>query len=124
MPQFVRGDGGYIVRGKTKEDEESLLKDAKILEQAGAFIVLLEGIKSDVAAKITSELSVPTIGIGAGVGCDGQVLVWSDMFGFYEEFKPKFVKRYMQGAKLIREALNEYVSEVKEQKFPNDEFSY
>jgi len=124
MPQFVRGDGGYIVRGKTKEDEEALLKDAKILEQAGAFVILLEGIKSDVAAKITKELSVPTIGIGAGIGCDGQVLVWSDMFGFFEEFKPKFVKRYMEGAKLIREALSEYVSEVKEQKFPSDRFSY
>ncbi len=124
MPQFVRGDGGYIVRGKTKEDEEELLKDAKILEQAGAFAILLEGIKSEVATKITNTLSVPTVGIGAGVGCDGQVLVWSDMFGFFEEFKPKFVKRYMQGAKLIREALSEYVEDVKSGKFPSSEYSY
>jgi len=124
MPQSVRGEGGYRVRGKTKEDAEALLKDAKILEQAGAFALLLEGIKSDVAAQITKEVSIPTIGIGAGVGCDGQVLVWSDMFGFFEEFKPKFVKKYLDGAKLIREALVEYKNEVKEGKFPTDEFSY
>jgi 3-methyl-2-oxobutanoate hydroxymethyltransferase len=124
MPQSVRGEGGYRVRGKTKEDAEALLKDAKILEQAGAFALLLEGIKSDVATQITKEVSIPTIGIGAGVGCDGQVLVWSDMFGFFEEFKPKFVKKYLDGAKLIREALVEYKNEVKEGKFPTDEFSY
>jgi len=124
MPQFVRGEGGYIVRGKTKEDEEELLKDAKALEEAGAFIVLLEGIKSDVAAKITKSLKVPTIGIGAGVGCDGQVLVWSDMFGFFEEFKPKFVKKYLDGAKLIRDSLEEYTKEVKSGEFPTDEYSY
>ena len=124
MPQFVRGEGGYVVRGKTKEDEEELLKDAKILEQAGAFALLLEGIKSEVAAKITKSVNIPTIGIGAGVGCDGQVLVWSDMFGFFEEFKPKFVKKYLDGAKLIREALSEYKKEVKEGKFPTEEFSY
>jgi 3-methyl-2-oxobutanoate hydroxymethyltransferase len=124
MPQFVRGEGGYKVRGKTKEDAEALLKDAKILEQAGAFALLLEGIKSDVAAQITKEVSVPTIGIGAGVGCDGQVLVWSDMFGFFEEFKPKFVKQYLDGAKLIKSALKEYVEDVKSGRFPSQEFSY
>jgi 3-methyl-2-oxobutanoate hydroxymethyltransferase len=124
MPQFVRGEGGYIVRGKTPEDEAKLLKDATILQEAGAFAILLEGIKSEVATKITNELKVPTIGIGAGVGCDGQVLVWSDMFGFFEEFKPKFVKQYMQGAKLIREALSEYVEDVKSGTFPSDEYSY
>jgi len=124
MPQSVRGDGGYIVRGKSQEDEDNLLKDAKILEQAGAFAMVLEGIKSDVATKISSELKIPTIGIGAGAGCDGQVLVWSDMFGFYEEFKPKFVKQYMQGAKLIRESLSSYVKDVKSGNFPTDEYSY
>jgi 3-methyl-2-oxobutanoate hydroxymethyltransferase len=124
MPQFVRGEGGYAVRGKTQEDAQKLYNDAKILEQAGAFALLLEGIKSDVAANITKEANIPTIGIGAGVGCDGQVLVWSDMFGFFEEFKPKFVKKYMDGAKLIREALREYKTEVKEGKFPTDKFSY
>jgi len=124
MPQFVRGEGGYVVRGKTPADAQSLYEDAKILEQAGAFALLLEGIKSDVSAEITKNASIPTIGIGAGVDCDGQVLVWSDMFGFFEEFKPKFVKKYLDGAKLIREALNEYKTEVKEGKFPTKEFSY
>jgi len=124
MPQSVRGEGGYIVRGKTKEDEEKLLKDAKIMEQAGAFAILLEGIKSDVATKITKNVTIPTIGIGAGVNCDGQVLVWSDMFGFFEDFKPKFVKQYLNGAKLLREALGNYVSDVKNGVFPSEEFSY
>jgi len=124
MPQFVRGEGGYRVRGKTTEDAKELLEDAKILEQAGAFALLLEGIVSDVATKITNEVKIPTIGIGAGVNCDGQVLVWSDMFGFFEEFKPKFVKQYMQGANNIREALVEYKNDVKNGKFPTDEFSY
>jgi len=124
MPQFVRGEGGYKVRGKNEDDAKILLKDAKILEEAGAFALLLEGIKGEVASKITKEVTIPTIGIGAGVGCDGQVLVWSDMFGFFEEFKPKFVKRYLDGAKLIKSALKEYANEVKEGKFPTDEFSY
>jgi len=124
MPQFVRGEGGYRVRGKTKEDEQKLLEDAKILEASGAFALILEGIVSRVATKITKEAKIPTIGIGAGVDCDGQVLVWSDMFGFFEEFKPKFVKRYLDGAKLIREALKEYKNDVKEGKFPTDEYSY
>jgi 3-methyl-2-oxobutanoate hydroxymethyltransferase len=124
MPQFVRGEGGYKVRGKSEDDAKILLKDAKILEEAGAFALLLEGIKAEVAAKITKEVSIPTIGIGAGRGCDGQVLVWSDMFGFFEDFKPKFVKRYLDGASLIKDALFKYVQEVKEGKFPTDEFSY
>jgi len=124
MPQFVRGEGGYRVRGKTKEDAKKLLEDAKMLEQAGAFALLLEGIVSDVASKITDELKIPTIGIGSGINCDGQVLVWSDMFGFFENFKPKFVKQYMQGAKEIKEALIEYKNDVKSGKFPTDEFSY
>ncbi len=124
MPQFVRGEGGYKVRGKTPEDEESLLKDAKILQEAGAFALLLEGIKSEVASKITKSVDVPTIGIGAGSDCDGQVLVWSDMLGFFESFKPKFVKQYLNGAKLTRDALKQYKKEVKEGIFPSEEFSY
>jgi len=124
MPQFVRSEGGYKVRGKSEEDAQKLMQDAIKMQESGAFIVLLEGIKSEVATEITKALSVPTIGIGAGVGCDGQVLVWSDMFGFFEEFKPKFVKQYLKGGKIIRESLAEYVKDVKEAKFPTDEFSY
>ncbi len=124
MPQFVRSEGGYRVRGKSKEDTESLIEDAKALEAAGAFIVLIEGVVSEAAKEITEALRVPTIGIGAGDACDGQVLVWSDMLGFFEGFKPKFVKQYMQGAKLVKDAVKEYTNEVKSGKFPTDEFSY
>jgi 3-methyl-2-oxobutanoate hydroxymethyltransferase len=124
MPQSVRGDGGYIIRGKTQEDKIELLEDAKAVEKAGAFMVLLEGMKSDIASTITKTLKVPTIGIGAGNGTDGQVLVWSDMFGFFEEFKPKFVKRYLDGAKLIKDALKSYKKEVKSREFPDEKHCY
>ncbi len=124
MPQFVRSEGGYKVRGKTKEDEEKLLKDAKILEEAGAFALLLEGMVSTVAAKITKEVKIPTIGIGAGNKCDGQVLVWSDMLGIFESFKPKFVKEYLNGAALIKKAVATYAKEVKEGIFPSQDYSY
>jgi len=124
MPQFVRADGGYKVRGKDKTDIASLVEDAKALEAAGAFAIVVEGVKSEAAKAITDAITIPTIGIGAGLECDGQVLVWSDMFGFFEEFKPKFVKKYCNGAELIRENLEQYTSEVKERKFPSDEFTY
>ena len=124
MPQFVRGDGGYIVRGKTSEDKQKLFEDAKALEEAGAFALVLEGMKSDIAQKITKNVTIPTIGIGAGVDCDGQVLVWSDMLGFFEAFKPKFVKHYLDGASLVKEAVREYAKEVEEESFPNEKYSY
>jgi len=124
MPQHVRGDGGYRVRGKTKEDAQKLLKDAKILQASGAFALILEGMIGNVAAQITKSVDIPTIGIGAGAECDGQVLVWSDAFGFFEEFKPKFVKKYLEGATLIKEALKEFKNEVKAGTFPSDEYSY
>ena len=124
MPQSVRAEGGYRVRGRSDEDKEALIEDALILEEAGAFALLLEGIKADVAKEITANVKIPTIGIGAGNGTDGQVLVWSDMFGFFEEFKPKFVKRYLNGAKLVRDALRDYRDDVKSRVFPDDEHSY
>ncbi len=124
MPQSVRAEGGYRIQGKTTEEAIRLLEDAKILEEAGAFGLLLEGMKSEVAAKITEAVGIPTIGIGAGNGTDGQVLVWSDMFGFFEAFKPKFVKRYLDGADLIREGLRRYREEVKSRAFPDEEHSY
>ncbi len=124
MPQFVRSEGGYRVRGKSEEDTAALIEDAKALEAAGAFIVLIEGVVSSAAKQISDSLKVPTIGIGAGDACDGQVLVWSDMLGFFESFKPKFVKEYMPGAKLVKDALKEYTNEVKSGKFPTQEFSY
>jgi len=124
MPQFVRADGGYKVRGKDKTDIELLIEDARALEAAGAFAIVVEGVKSEAAQAITEAVTIPTIGIGAGVECDGQVLVWSDMFGFFEAFKPKFVKQYCNGAELIRENLEKYTSEVKNREFPSKEFIY
>jgi 3-methyl-2-oxobutanoate hydroxymethyltransferase len=124
MPQFLRSDGGYKIRGKDKTDIASLVEDAKALEAAGAFAVVVEGGKSDAAKAITDAITIPTIGIGAGLDTDGQVLVWSDMFGFFEDFKPKFVKQYCKGAELIRENLEKYTSEVKNREFPSKEFTY
>ncbi len=124
MPQFLRSDGGYKIRGKDKTDIASLVADAKALEEAGAFAIVVEGVKSEAAKAITEAITIPTIGIGAGLDCDGQVLVWSDMFGFFEAFKPKFVKQYLNGAKLVCENLEKYTTEVKNRTFPSDEFTY
>ncbi len=124
MPQFLRSDGGYKIRGKDKTDIASLVADAKALEAAGAFAIVVEGVKSEAAKAITDAITIPTIGIGAGIDTDGQVLVWSDMFGFFEAFKPKFVKQYCKGAELIRENLEQYTSEVKNREFPSKEYTY
>ncbi len=124
MPQFVRSEGGYRVKGKDTQSVNSLIEDALAIEKAGAFAIVVEGVKSEAAKAITKAVKIPTIGIGAGVHTDGQVLVWSDAFGFFEDFKPKFVKEYMSGAKLIREALFKYASEVKKREFPDREHTY
>jgi 3-methyl-2-oxobutanoate hydroxymethyltransferase len=124
MPQFVRSEGGYKIRGKTKEDVEQLILDAKAVENAGAFCMVIEGVKAEVVAKISNSVKIPTIGIGSGKDTDGQVLVWSDAFGFTKDFKPKFVKRYMEGATLVEDALEIYTKEVKNKDFPTSEFTY
>jgi 3-methyl-2-oxobutanoate hydroxymethyltransferase len=124
MPQYVRSEGGYKVRGKTKEDEEQLIRDAIAVEKAGAFSIVVEGVMSDVAKKITEAVNIPIIGIGAGNVTDGQVLVWSDMLGFFEEFKPKFVRHYLNGAELVKEAVNQYRSDVQDSSFPSKEEEY
>ncbi len=124
MPQYVRSEGGYKIRGKTQKDIDQLVQDAKAVEKAGAFCMVVEGVKAEAAKAITEAVSIPTIGIGAGRDVDGQVLVWSDMFGFFEEFKPKFVKEYLNGAKLIKDAVKAYAKDVKNKKFPSDEFIY
>ena len=124
MPQYVRSEGGYKVRGKTPEDVEQLIKDAKAVQKAGAFAIVIEGVMSDAAKKITEAISIPTIGIGAGNVTDGQVLVWSDMLGFFEDFKPKFVRHYMNGAKEVKEAVNQYRADVQDASFPNKEEEY
>ncbi|MEE3777351.1 3-methyl-2-oxobutanoate hydroxymethyltransferase [Campylobacter sp. CX2-4080-23] len=123
-PQLSRKEGGYRVAGKDENEANAIIEDALALEAAGAKMVLIEGVPSHLAKRVTQALSVPTIGIGAGSDTDGQVLVWSDAFGFYEEFKPKFVKRYLDGANLIREAMKKYADEVKNIKFPSQEYEY
>ncbi len=124
MPQHVRSEGGYKVRGKDEADIKALVEDALALEAAGAVMVLVEGVKAEAADAVTKAVSVPTIGIGAGNSTDGQVLVWSDMFGFFESFKPKFVKQYCNGAKEVREGLEQYRNEVKSREFPGSEYTY
>jgi 3-methyl-2-oxobutanoate hydroxymethyltransferase len=93
LPQSVRAEGGYKVKGKDEQSMLSLLQDAKDIEKAGAFCIVIEGVKADVATEIAKSISVPIIGIGAGNGVDGQVLVFSDMLGLFEDFTPKFVKK-------------------------------
>ena len=124
MPQFVRAEGGYRVRGKTKEDINSLVDDAKALEEAGVFALIVEGVSNEAAKEITNSISIPTIGIGAGDATDGQVLVWSDMLGFFDRFKPKFVKEYLDGADIVKRAVMRYRDEVKSGIFPDKEHSY
>lgn len=124
LPQNFRAEGGYRVKGKDKEEIKRLLEDAKAIEAAGAFCVVIEGVRSQIAKEITDSINIPTIGIGAGVDTDGQVLVWSDLLGFFEEFKPKFVKRYLEGAKLVKDALNNFKNEVKSKEFPSKKYFY
>ncbi len=124
MPQFGRSEGGYIVKGKDEFSRKKLLKDAKAIEKAGAVMLVIEGVKEEVAKEITESIQIPTIGIGAGRYTTGQVLVWSDMFGFFEDFKPKFVRRYLNGASEIREALKKYVEDVNSGNFPAKEEIY
>ncbi len=120
LPQHVRGEGGY----KVVHDQSRLLRDAQALEEAGVFALILEGVKATLAKDITDSVSIPVIGIGAGTDVDGQVLVWSDMLGLFEEFKPKFVKRYCEGARLVKEAVQRYANEVKSSQFPDKDHSY
>ncbi|WP_234729851.1 3-methyl-2-oxobutanoate hydroxymethyltransferase [Acidocella facilis] len=117
-PQHVRQMGGFKRQGKTPEAAAQLLEDALALEDAGARMVLMEAIPSDLAAEITAKLRVPTIGIGAGPGTDGQVLVFHDILGLTPGRAPAFAKRYLDGAQLITTALAEYVREVRESQFP------
>ncbi|NQY93284.1 MAG: 3-methyl-2-oxobutanoate hydroxymethyltransferase [Campylobacteraceae bacterium] len=124
MPQYVRSEGGYKVRGKTQEDINQLVSDAIAVERAGAFSIVLEGVKTQAAIAITQAVNIPVIGIGAGNVTDGQVLVWSDMLGFFEDFKPKFVRHYLDGAQLVKNAVNQYVSDVQEGSFPSKEEEY
>ena len=122
-PQSVHAFGGFRVQGRGEEGEQRLLRDAKALEAAGAFSIVLEGIPSSLGARITESLHVPTIGIGAGPGCDAQVLVWQDMAGLSPR-APKFAKRYADVAEALRSAATEFAAEVESGAFPTEEYSY
>jgi 3-methyl-2-oxobutanoate hydroxymethyltransferase len=123
-PQSVHALGGYKVQGKVKDQAALLFDDAKALEAAGAFAIVLEAVPAGVAKKITEALSIPTIGIGAGPHCDGQVLVLYDLLGLFDEFVPKFVKPYAHLKADALQALRRYKEEVEEGKFPSDSESY
>ena len=124
MPQYVRSEGGYKVKGKTQEEIKQLIKDAKAVEKAGSFAIVIEGVISEVAKKISDSVDIPTIGIGSGNNTDGQVLVWSDMLGLFEDFKPKFVRHYMNGASLVKDAVNAYKKDVQNSSFPSKNEEY
>ena len=123
-PQSVNQLGGYRVQGKASAAAQKMLEDATSLEQAGAGMIVLEAIPALLAAEITAALSIPTIGIGAGAACSGQVLVLHDMLDIYPGKKARFVKNYMQGAGSIAEAVGKYVAEVKDGSFPAQEHSF
>jgi 3-methyl-2-oxobutanoate hydroxymethyltransferase len=123
-PQFVHQMGGFKVQGKSDKQAARILSDAKELEQAGAFSVVLEGVPADLATRVTNALRIPTIGIGAGSGTDGQVLVFHDMLGLTTGKAPKFVKRYANLAEDITRAAQQYAQEVGDGTFPGPEHSY
>jgi len=119
-PQAIHRMGGF----KIQRDEDRIINDARVVEEAGAFSVVLEGIPGSIAAKITQALTIPTIGIGAGIHCDGQVLVLHDVVGLFERFTPKFVKRYAEVGKDIARAVASYRQDVQEGKFPGPEHTF
>jgi 3-methyl-2-oxobutanoate hydroxymethyltransferase len=123
-PQAIHQLGGYRVQGRQSSAAQAILRDAEALAQAGCFAVVLECVPAALASEITRALPVPTIGIGAGVETDGQVLVWHDLLGLQSETTPKFVRQYLQGADLIANALQHYADDVKKQKFPAPEESF
>ena len=123
-PQSINIFGSYKARGKDKQEAKKILEDAKYITEAGVFSIVLESVSKSLAKDITKAVSVPTIGIGAGVNTDGQVLVFHDMLGLFDDFKPKFVKRYAHLKKEAIEAVKLYTKEVKEGAFPTDEHSY
>jgi 3-methyl-2-oxobutanoate hydroxymethyltransferase len=123
-PQSIHQIGGYFVQGKSKDQAEKLIEDAKALEDAGSFAVVLECVPAELASLITQKLAIPTIGIGAGIGCDGQVLVTHDIVGIYQGKTASYVKQYAQLGNLMAEAVLQYVQEVKAGIFPQDQHSF
>ena len=123
-PQSIRQIGGYDVQARTESQAAELLRDARALQEAGVFSIVLEKIPSELARQVTEQLDVPTIGIGAGMFCDGQILVTHDMLGLFEKFTPKFVRRYARLATIVREACEMFGRDVKNGTFPSADESY
>ncbi len=123
-PQSINAFGGFKVQGKSEAAARKLLEDARAVEKAGAFAVVIEGIPRKLADRITEQLRIPTIGIGAGNGCDGQVLVYQDMLGMFSDFTPKFVKRFANIGEVMKTAVKQYIGEVQSGAFPAEEHEY
>ncbi len=123
-PQHINAFGGFKVQGKSEQAAQSLLEDALAVQQAGAFAVVLEAVPAKLAALITEKLDIPTIGIGAGNKCDGQVLVYQDMLGMFSDFTPKFVKKFANVGEVMKEAFACYKNEVAQGTFPSEEHTY
>ena len=123
-PQSVHKLGGFVVQGREEEQAKAIYRDAQALERAGCYALVLEGIPLELAREITASLRIPTIGIGAGVHCDGQVLVCYDLFGFNPDFKPRFVKRFADGYGVLRGAAETFFADVRSGAFPADEHSF
>ena len=123
-PQSVHRFGGYKVQGREKGQHETIVRDAVAVQEAGAFAIVLEGIPTSLAKEITERVTIPTIGIGAGIHCDGQVLVLHDMLGLFDDFTPKFVKRYADIKDSMAAAVKTFIDEVRERKFPGEQHSF
>lgn len=123
-PQSINAFGGFKVQGKGEQAAQKLLDEARAVEEAGAFAVVLECVPASLAKKISDSISIPTIGIGAGNGCDGQVLVYQDMLSMFSDFKPKFVKQYAQIGDMMKNAFRAYIDEVKSGTFPSEEHTF
>ena len=123
-PQSVNAFGGFKVQGKSEADARRLIEEAKAVEEAGAFAIVLECIPAKLAKLITESVSIPTIGIGAGADCDGQVLVYQDMLALFSDFKPKFVKHFANAGEVMKRGFTEYIKEVKEGTLPAAEHTF
>jgi 3-methyl-2-oxobutanoate hydroxymethyltransferase len=123
-PQSIYKFGTYTVRAREEEEAEKLKSDAMLLQEAGCFGIVLEKIPASLAAKVSASLAIPTIGIGAGNGCDGQVLVMHDMLGINTEFKPRFLRTYLNLHEQVTNAVQQYIRDVKSNDFPNEKEQY
>jgi len=123
-PQSINAFGGFKVQGKSEESAKKIIEDAKIIEEAGAFMLVMECVPERLAKIVTESVNIPTIGIGAGKYCDGQVLVYQDMLGMFTDFVPKFVKKYADVGEIMKNAFSEYIKEVKSGAFPAEEHTF